>query len=95
LIPIESGAFLCLPRYQLVVRASTVWSWPGVSFLLEQFLSKKKVLAEYTRPRTIKNLESEVEKARSEEWAKHAGWALEMSREAELEKRIARLRRGT
>ena len=46
-------------------------------FALEQAQSKKKVLVEYTKDKTIKELESEVEKARSDELAKKATWELE------------------
>ncbi len=46
-------------------------------FALEQAQSKKKVLVEYTRDKTIKELQSEVEKARSDELAKKATWELE------------------
>ncbi len=41
-------------------------------FTLEQSQSKRKVLVDYTRGKTIKELQSEVEKARSDELAKKA-----------------------
>ena len=58
-------------------------------FALEQAQSKKKVLVEYTKDKTIKELESEVEKARSDELAKKATWELEKSKEKKLERQIA------
>ncbi len=58
-------------------------------FALEQAQSKKKVLVEYTKAKTIKELQSEVEKARSDELAKKATWELEDSKEKKLEKQIA------
>ncbi len=56
---------------------------------LEQAQSKLKMLTQYTKPKTIKELESEVEKARSDELAKQATWELEKSKEAKLERQIA------
>ncbi len=58
-------------------------------FALEQAQSKKKVLVDYTRGKTVKELRSEVEKARSDELAKKATYALEDSKEKKLEKQIA------
>ena len=58
-------------------------------FALEQAQSKKKVLVDYTRGKTVKELKSEVEKARSDELAKKATYALEDSKEKKLEKQIA------
>ena len=46
---------------------------------------------QYTRDKTIKELESEVEKAHSDELAKKATWELEKSKEDKLEKQIAAL----
>jgi HlyD family secretion protein len=57
-------------------------------FSLEQAQSKRKVLTEYTRPKTIKELQSEVEKARSDELAKAATKELEEGKERKLEKQI-------
>jgi HlyD family secretion protein len=57
-------------------------------FALEQAQSKKKVLVDYTKGKTIKELQSEVEKARSDELAKKATWELENSKEKKLEKQI-------
>jgi HlyD family secretion protein len=57
-------------------------------FALEQSQSKKDVLVKYTKHKTIKELESEVEKARSDELAKKATYALEDSKEKKLERQI-------
>jgi hypothetical protein len=43
-------------------------------FAWEQAWTKKAVLAKYTRVKTIKELESEVEKAKSDELAKKAAY---------------------
>jgi HlyD family secretion protein len=58
-------------------------------FALEQAQSKKNVLTQYTRPKTIKELQSEVEKTRSDELAKKATMELEVSKEKKLERQIA------
>jgi len=58
-------------------------------FSLEQAESKLKVLLEYTKAKTIKELQSDVEKARSDELAKKATWELETSKEKKLERMIA------
>ena len=58
-------------------------------FALEQSQSKKDVLVKYTKHKTIKELESEVEKARSDELAKKATFALEDTKEKKLERQIA------
>ncbi len=58
-------------------------------FTLEQAQSKKKVLEEFTREKTIKELKSDVEKAGSDELAKKATWSLENTKEKKLEKQIA------
>ena len=47
------------------------------------------MLVDYTKDKTIKELESEVEKARSDELAKKATWELEAGKEKKLEKQIA------
>ena len=57
-------------------------------FSLEQAQTKLKVLKEYTYSKTIKELESEVEKALSDELAKKATWELEKAKEAKLERQI-------
>jgi HlyD family secretion protein len=58
-------------------------------FSLEQAQSKKKVLVDYTKDKTIKELESDVEKARSDELAKKATHELEVGKEKKLERQIA------
>ena len=45
-------------------------------FALEMAESKKKILVEFTKPKTILDLRSAVEKARSEELARTAAWDL-------------------
>jgi multidrug efflux pump subunit AcrA (membrane-fusion protein) len=53
-------------------------------FAKEQAESKLKVLQEYTYDKTVKELKSEVEKARSDELAKKATWDLENTKEKKL-----------
>ncbi len=57
-------------------------------FALEQAQSKRSVLEEYTKKKTTKELESEVEKTRADELAKEQTWSLEKSKQAKLEKQI-------
>jgi multidrug efflux pump subunit AcrA (membrane-fusion protein) len=57
-------------------------------FALEQAQSKKMVLEKYTRNKTVKELKSEVEKARSDELAKKQTYELEKSKEEKLVKQI-------
>ena len=59
------------------------------AFSLEQAQTKRKVLEQYTKEKTIKELKSEVEKARSDELAKQSTWELEKSKEAKLRKQIS------
>lgn len=59
-------------------------------FALEQAQSKKYVLVKYTRERTIKNLESEVKKARKLEGDKEAARKLEAAKLADLEREVGR-----
>ena len=58
------------------------------AFSLEQAQTKLKVLKKYTYSKTIKELESEVKKALSDELAKKATWELEKAKEAKLERQI-------
>jgi hypothetical protein len=51
--------------------------------------SKRDVLEKYTRDKTVKELESEIRKARSDELAKQATWELEKTKEQALERQIA------
>lgn len=57
-------------------------------FSLEQSQTKLKVLQDYTKEKTIKELKSEVEKARSDELAKQSTWELEKSKESKLRTQI-------
>jgi RNA polymerase sigma factor (sigma-70 family) len=57
-------------------------------FALEQAQSMRKVLADYTKSKTIKGLRVEVEKALSDELAKEAAWELEKAKEIELERQL-------
>jgi hypothetical protein len=57
-------------------------------FALEQALSKKKVLVEYTIFKTIRELKSEIDNARSNEQAKWATWQLHKAKEADLERLV-------
>jgi HlyD family secretion protein len=57
-------------------------------YTLEQAQSKKKVLKEYTYEKTIKELDSDVKKANSDELAKQATWELEKGKENKLETQI-------
>lgn len=63
-------------------------------FALEQAEAKKKVLIEYTKQKTIKELKSEVEKARSDELAKQASWDRERRKELELGREVNWSRAG-
>ncbi len=58
-------------------------------FKLEQSQGKLTVLTKYTFGKTIKELKSEVEKARSDELAKKATMELEISKENKLKRQIA------
>jgi RND family efflux transporter MFP subunit len=57
-------------------------------FTLEQSETSLDVLLKYTKGKTIKELEAEVEKARSDELAKEATLSLEKDKEAKLVKQI-------
>jgi len=56
---------------------------------LKREQDRLRVLVDYTKPRTIKQLATEVEKARSDELAKKATWDLEINKEKKLESQIA------
>ncbi len=58
--------------------------------LLEQFEAKKKLLLVYTKPKRLKELQIEVEKACATELANQAKWEIAKAREARLEKMIHR-----
>ncbi len=57
-------------------------------FVLEQAESKRHVLIDYTRDKSLKELRSAVEKARSDELAKEATWELEQLKEAKLAREL-------
>jgi HlyD family secretion protein len=57
-------------------------------FAIEQAQSKKLVLVKYTKDKTIKELKSAVEKARSDELEKKAIWDLEMAKQTKLERQL-------
>ena len=65
-------------------------SFEKAKYALEQAQSKKTVLVEYTQDKTIKELRSEVKKARDDELAKKAIWKREEAAEAELERQLDR-----
>jgi RNA polymerase sigma factor (sigma-70 family) len=56
---------------------------------LEKVQGKLDLLDNYTKPKTIKELKSEVERALSNELAKRDIWQLEKEKEARLERQIA------
>ena len=62
-------------------------------FAVEQVQSKRKVLVEYTKGKTVKELKSEVEKARSDELAKKGTWEREKLKESALEREVRKSRR--
>jgi HlyD family secretion protein len=64
-------------------------------FALEQAQSKRKVLVDYTKGKTIKELKSEVEKARFDELEKEAIWNLLKGKEIELERQPRLKTNGT
>lgn len=57
-------------------------------FAFKQAMTKKNVLVKYTKDKTITELKSEVEKARSDEKAKEATWDLEKKKEEKLRRQI-------
>ena len=57
-------------------------------FVVEQVETKRTVLEKYTKDKTLKELRSEVEKARSDELAKKATWEREQANEVKLLREI-------
>ncbi|HZW34583.1 MAG TPA: TolC family protein [Isosphaeraceae bacterium] len=57
-------------------------------FALEQAQSRREVLVKYSKGKTIKELRSAVEKARSDERAKQAACEVEQLKEIELESQL-------
>ena len=66
-------------------KASEELNHQKAQFTLEQAGTKRKVLVEYTRSKTIKELRSEVEKTRADERAKQDAVDIESIKERELE----------
>jgi hypothetical protein len=58
-------------------------------FALEQAVSKKLVLAEYTKGKRTRELEAEADKARAAEVAKKRAWELEKLKQSVIEQQIA------
>ncbi len=58
-------------------------------FALEQALSEKKVLAEFTKGRKTRELKAEVDKARAVKRAKQRAWEIEKSKQSAIEHQIA------
>ncbi len=71
-------------------RVSEELAMKKAQFALAQARTKTLVLAKLAKGRNTKELQSEVEKARSEELATKSTWELEKSRETDLERRAAR-----
>jgi len=67
-------------------KTSEALSHKKAVFSLEQAQSKKKVLEDFVRAKTIKQLRSDVEKARADELAKENAWVLEKVKEIDLER---------
>jgi hypothetical protein len=57
-------------------------------FALERAQSRRLVLVDYTKSKTIKELRSAVEKARLDELDKEAAWDSEKAKEIELERQL-------
>jgi HlyD family secretion protein len=71
-------------------KVSEELNFKKAQFALEQAQSKKKVLVEYTKAKTIQELKSEVKKARADELDKKAVWKQAEAAEAELERQLER-----
>lgn len=57
-------------------------------FALEKAEGRKRLLREYTSERKIKELDSAVKKAHTDELARQASWELEVAKERKLERQI-------
>ena len=57
-------------------------------FTLEQAQSKRKLLIDYTRPKTIREFASMLETIRAIELAKRRAWQREKAKEAELVRQL-------
>ncbi|MGO9598631.1 MAG: efflux RND transporter periplasmic adaptor subunit [Isosphaeraceae bacterium] len=69
-------------------KVSEELNYQKANFALEQAESKLNVLENYTKAKTIKELRSDVEKAKSDELAKEQTFQLEKTKEAKLVKQI-------
>ena len=79
----------------MATKASEELTFKKAQFALEQARSKRRVLVEYTKAKTVKGLQSVVEKARADELAKQAAWEREKAKQADLERQLpARLPRS-
>jgi multidrug resistance efflux pump len=58
-------------------------------FAMEKAQTKKRVLQQYTKEKTLKQLRSAVEKARSDELAKQSTWELEKSKELKIRTQLS------
>src|SRR5262249_39606324 len=61
----------------------------GQGKALEQAKSEKEVLEKYTKPKTLRELNTRVQEAKSTELAKQATWELQLRKEEKLERQIA------
>ena len=66
----------------MATKVSEELSLEKARFARERARTKRKVLVEYTKAKTLEVLESAVEKAKSDELAKQAAWELEKAKEA-------------
>ena len=69
-------------------KASEELNLKKARFALEQAQSKLKVLTQYSKGKTVKELGREAEKAKSDELAKEAAWKLEKAKEIELARQV-------
>ena len=77
-----------------LTQASAELALKKARFALEQAQSKKKVLVDYTRDKTLKELKGEIEKARSDELAKKVTWERAKLKEKVLERKVNQRRAG-
>ena len=70
------------------VQISAELALKKAQYSLEVAEATRKVLADSTRDKTIKELKSEIEKAASEELAAKATWALQRSKEVKMEREL-------
>jgi HlyD family secretion protein len=77
-----------LDRFLPEPRVSEELTFKKAEFTLEQAQSKRKVLVDYIRPKTIKAFESVLEKARAIELARKQARKQEKAKEAELVRQL-------